>query len=122
MWCIEDFKGFTVGKYYSRHSFDKMQHLDNCYYTYHNGKEIDIWDYNDITRATNAMVRKLKNKKNKDGYESNKEKIYIPNDFGEVKSLTNKQIRRYFTEDRKILEVVMIAYNRNKKLERLIKE
>lgn len=118
MWCIEEFKGFTVGKSYSRHSFDKMKQLDDCYYTYHNGKEIDIWSYNDIARATNAMIRKLKNKKNKDG----KEKIYIANDFGEVKSLTNKQIRRYFTEDRKVLEAVMITYNRNKILERLIKD
>jgi hypothetical protein len=114
MWCIKDFKGFTVGRSYSRYNFNKMKHLDH-YEIYHNGSYIDKCIYDNITRANNSMVKKLKNKKIK-------EKIYIANDLGEIKSLTNKQIIRYFTENKQILESIMIMYNRNKKLERLIKD
>jgi hypothetical protein len=132
-WCVDDIKGFTVGKQYRVHrSEGKIPQPSDLHDFWYNsgsasydkyktqiawhGSEEDMQDYNYRVSGLNAL-RKKKKKSQDTKKRRKKPLIDLIDDNGHIKSLREGQIKRCFTFSKSHMEVKMRDY----KIKKLLK-
>lgn len=130
-YCVEDIKGFTVGKGYHTHELSKQPQTCDVYDfdrnsgTYYRDKYQvrplwdgyeDMDDYNYRVSAINGYLKKRKKSANTKKRRK-KPLIDLLDNNGHIKSLREGQIKRYFTPIKSEVEALI----RDRKLNKLVK-